>query len=202
MQPAVHEVRDGMWTVRFRGVQLSVSTTERKMPDGRSWASLSAWDKKAIGRWVEMELYTVEPGQDDPDGRIGLPDGGYLYHIIGQSLIYHTTGSACNSGVPVIAGKTEIDVLPCWNCRPAPPLLWDWAGAERDPDGKRASLLVPETYSVDLESPRHTVKRAVLAPEIVRLVIDKQLSTPAQRLLEVAQERDQNIAEVFAPPAA
>jgi hypothetical protein len=198
----LHEVKDGLWPVRFEGTQLAVSTTERKMPDGKTWRQLTPWEKKAVGRWVEMELYAVPGGQDDPDGRIGLPDGGYLYHIIGQSLIYHAPGSACNQGVPVHAGNTEIDVLPCWNCRPAPPLLWDWPGPESDPDGKKAALLVPTASSVDLESPRHTLKRAVHAPDLVRLVIDKQLSTPAQRLLEIAQEQDERIAAVFSPPAA
>jgi hypothetical protein len=202
MMSMLHEVRDGLWPVQFHGTQLAVSTTERKMPEGRSWRTLTAWEKKAVGRWVEMELYLVDAGQPDPLGRIGLPDGGYLYHVIGQSLIYHTAGSACNAGVPAQAGNTEIDVLPCWNCRPAPPLLWDWPGPDRDPDGKRASLLVPPAMTVDLESPRHTLKRAVTAPDLVRLVIDRQLSTPAQRLLEMAQEQDTRIAEVFSTPAA
>lgn len=198
----LHVVRDGLWPVHFQGTQLAVSTTERKLPEGRTWRSLSVWEKKAVSRWVEMELYLVDPGQPDPIGRIGLPDGGYLYHVIGQSLVYHSLTSSCNAGVPVQAGNTEIDVLPCWDCRPALPLLWDWAGADRDPDGKRASLLVPPDMSVSLESPRHTLKRAVTASDLVRLVIDRQLSTPAQRLLEIAQEQDGRIAEVFSSPAA
>lgn len=198
----LHEVRDGLWPVRFEGFKFPPSTTERKMPDGKKWRDLTPWEKRAVGRWVEMELYIVEPGQDDPEGRIGLPDGGYLYHIVGQSLIYHARGSLCNAGLPTTAGNTEIDVLPCWNCRPAPLLLWDWPGPEADPDGKRASLLVPPSTVVELESPRHTLKRAATARELVKIVIDRQLSTPAQRLLEMAQELDPRIAEVFSSPAA
>lgn len=190
-----YEVRDGLWPVKFDGTELAVSTTERDMPEGSSWLTLEQWQKRAVGRWVRMVLYKVPP-QPDPTGRIALPDGGYFFHIVGESLIYHTRGSACNAGVPVLAKDTPIDVLPCWNCRPAPPMLWEETPAD-DP-----ALLVDPGFPVDLESPRHTLRRAHTAEDIVRKVIDKQMSTPAQRLLEMAMEKDPDIAQVFNQPAA
>lgn len=197
MNLMVHEVIEGLRPVRFKGSLLAHSDTERKMPDGKQWPDLSVWEKKAVGRWVDMDLYYVEPGQADPDARIMLPSGGYFFHIIGQSLVFHVHDSSCNKGIPVHAENTEIDVVPCWECDA--PLIWDWD--QREPEDQ-ASLLVPPNMIVDIESPRHSLKRAATAAGIVREVEGRQLSTPAQRLLEIAMENDPAIGKVFRPPAA
>lgn len=195
----MHEVMDGLWPVTFEGTQLAAAATERDMPPGAHWEDLDEYTKKAVSRWVRMALYKVEPGQDDPMGRIRLPGGGYFFHIVGESLIYHVQDSACNAGVPVRANGTGPDVLPCWKCRP--PMLWKW-DPYADPDADRAALMVPDgDMIVDLESPRHTLRRSETAAGIVERVIDKRMSSPAQRLLEIAREKDPDIEAVFSAAA-
>jgi hypothetical protein len=181
-QPRKHEVVDGVYTIPFTGVSIGDSTTEKRIP----YPSL---------RWVEMELFTVEPGQsywlpDDPDQEdlLKLPGGGYLCHIIGQSVVYHQYGAGCGGGgVPTAAKDTEFDVLPCPDCKP--PRIWM-------PSDSAAPPLRPgidPEMMVELETARHSIQRGASAAQIVRSIIGSRLSTPAQKLLEIARKNDPKI---------
>jgi hypothetical protein len=181
-QPTKHEVVDGVYAIPFLGASIGFSTTGKLIPQ----PSL---------RWVEMELYTVEPGQsyslpDDPDQEdlLKLPDGGYLCHVIGQSVVYHQYGVGCGGGgVPTTAKDTEIDVLPCPDCRPV--RLWTPA---RDGQAWLRPGVDPE-MQVELETARHSVQRATSEGQIVRSIVGSRLSTPAQKLLYAARKNDPRI---------
>lgn len=188
-----YEVIDGLRVVAFTGREIASASTQRQMPEGRTWNTLSAFEKKTLSRWVEMELYVVDAGQDDPGDLIRLPGGGYFFHVIGQSLLYHAHNSVCNNGVPVRASETEVDVVPCPDCRP--PLLWDWHEPQ---DPEDAVLLTEPGLEVDVETPRNSLRRAETALGIIRDVEGKQLSTPAQKLLEIAMRNDPEIRKVYA----
>lgn len=151
-QTAVYEVRDGIFPVKFTGRKLAAVSTETPRTD----------------RWVELELYKVEPGSP------GLPDGGYYVHVIGQSVIFHRSGSVCNTGIRTawadITPELAEDIRPCPDCRPEP-------GDE----------------VIDLESPRHTLHRCRTALETVRQIQGPRLSAPAERLLMNALPEDEDI---------
>src|SRR5258708_6823250 len=99
--PALLEVRDGLYPVQFTGRLLAESSTEKNLRDDQDWHKLDPAIQRLFLRWVEMELYSVDPGQryvdpDDPaqEDLIKLPDGGYFLHIVGQSVCYHGHDSA------------------------------------------------------------------------------------------------------------
>jgi hypothetical protein len=191
------EVWDTMWPVPFLGRLLSDSTTEKEPdpPAGRPfedwWHGLTSQEKRLILRWTDMELYQVAPGQDDPEGRIQLPDGGYFWQLTGRSIAYHAE-DGCRTGVRTPAGETPDDVLPCYIC--GPPMLWDQESD--DP-----VLLVDPDMTVRVETQTHTLRRSATASGIVAIVAGKDLSRPAQQLLEEAKSADPAILAVFARPA-
>jgi hypothetical protein len=195
----MHTVQDGLWPVTFSGTPLGPTVrTRREIPGDRDWEDLEPWEKKGIARWVSMTLYRV-PAQDDPAGRIALPDGGYLYHVVGESLVYHHI-RGCRKGVPKTAAETTPDMLPCWECSPAPPdFLWEeWEDESTEP----AALIVDPELELRVETPHHTLKRARTAEDAVRKIIGERMSMPAQQLLETAMRKDPEIAAVFSPPVA
>jgi hypothetical protein len=153
------EVRDGLKPVQFEGTLLArVRTETPRRP-----------------RWVEFELYCSEPNKS-------LPNGGYLIHIIGQSVVYHRHESACNTGVPHRAADLPDDAEPCDVCRP--PAAAALGGAD----------------VVDLESPRHTLYKCATAEDAVRQIRGHRLSAPASRLLETAAQADPAIAAAYSAP--
>ena len=77
-----HTVRDGLFKVVFEGTFLGHSDTHRE----------------GTLRWVEMDLYWAEPGQDHSSPLLRLPDGGYVTHIIGQSVVAHRVGAPAAAG--------------------------------------------------------------------------------------------------------
>lgn len=172
-------VRDGLIPVEFEGERLAVVSTEVRWVD----------------RWVELELYKVPP-QPDPTGRIGLPSGGYITHVIGQSVRAHVHDSACNTGVPVQIRDLPSDAVPCADCSPDFPVCMDSEDEDEVAAVRAERSLLSGVF--DLESARHTVHRSVTAGETVRRVTGRALSTPAQRLLEIAATIDPEIAGVIA----
>jgi hypothetical protein len=195
----MHEVRDGMWTVEFKGELIASHTTELRhsadqvLPPGVDWSDVSPDDAKSYLRWVEMELYRVEPDQEDE--LIRLPDGGYFYHVAHQTVCYHRHDAPHRfQGVPKLAGSTQIDLLPCKECDP--PLLWD--PQPEDPDDPQ--LLCDPQLSVDVEPVRHELFRAETPRAIVEKVHGRRVTVPAQHLLEKARNNDPQIRAVFARP--
>lgn len=154
-----HEVRDGLRRIRFSGSLLaSVSTETNRKP-----------------QWIELELYTHEPGDEYP--------GRYFLHVIGRSVRYHQNGSECNTGVPTPWEELPEDAEPCPQCRPP-------------------SLPLPGTprgegQAVDLESDRHTLHDCETTADVVHKLARGgagKLSAPAQRLLEIAAQADRGLA--------
>jgi hypothetical protein len=183
------EVRDGLRTVQFKGEKLSESDTEKQLPAGASWPDdIDPKDWKSHLRWIRMELFAVAP-----DPAIGLPDGGYFYHIERQTVCYHVHQPSCGwKGVPKLAGSIkDTDLLPCPLCRP--PMLWD--PDPEDPD--YVLLLVDPMLTVDVEPVRHDLIREATAEGLVYKVESPKLTQPAALLLEIARERDPAIAAVF-----
>lgn len=175
-----HTVRDGLYPVEFEGDQLAAVSTE-------TWSA---------SRWVELELYRI-PAQPDPTGRISLPRGGYLTHVIGQSLVAHRRNSRCNTGVPTKISDLPDDAVPCDECNPEFPVCMNINDAA-EVASVRAARARDLDGVVDLESPRHSLHRTVSAAETVRKITGRQLSTPAQRLLETAAISDEEIKKIIA----
>ena len=58
-------------------------------------------------QWLEIELYKFTDGTCR-----------YLLHFTGKSVLYHASGSSCNTGVPTPASRLPDDSEPCRKCRP------------------------------------------------------------------------------------
>jgi hypothetical protein len=58
-------------------------------------------------QWLEIEAYKVTDGTCR-----------YVLHFTGRSVLYHASGSDCNTGVPTQASKLPMDSEPCRRCRP------------------------------------------------------------------------------------
>lgn len=125
-------------------------------------------------RWTEFALYAHA-------------EGGYVYHRIGRSRVYHRDGSACARGKPVHASSLSTDNVPCVSCRPgyvpALKLLGEGAGY------------------VDLEEDFYHLARLLTAEGVIEaltLMEDGKptLSHPARRLLESAAQNDKAIRKL------
>lgn len=193
-------VRDTLRDVPFLGKHIAPSTSKRALPSGLTWydlpATLSLEERMSYVRWTEMELYKVAPGQDDPEGRIALPDGGYFWLLIGESLVYHKDWETCEKGVPHPAAEVEVDMVPCPVCQP--PRLWEYTDGA---DPETARLLTDPDLEVYAESTSYTLHRNATAAGIIAQIEGRKLSRPAAHLLEVAMRRDPAFAAHFARPA-
>ena len=195
-----YQVRDGMFTVEFKGELIAEHDTFLKLPPEVNWDEISVSDAKSYLRWVEMELYRVAPGQeDDPDKdpgeQIRLPDGGYIYHIGRQTICYHRHEAPHRyQGVPKLAGSTDTQLLPCRECQP--PLIWDpWPE-----DADHVQLLCDPKLVVDVEPVRHETFRDETIRGIIGKIHGKFLTVPANLLLEKAVDADPQVRAVFARP--
>lgn len=168
------EIQDGLRPITFEGEQIHhVSTDKPHEPKSQ---------------WTEMTLYSVAPYEAAAEDRLGLPEGGYVCHIVGRSVAYHRE-DGCNAGTPVTVGQmaerrgvAPEDAMPCLRCRPA-----DIRRGQPDP------MMV-----ISLESDRHSLYRAGTAADMSAMLEKPQpLTAPAQRLLEVAIEKDPAFAAVY-----
>jgi hypothetical protein len=168
-----YHVRSGVGVRAFAGVLLAeVSTETPRRP-----------------RWIEMTLYRdweVKRGSDGQPVRPLEPVSprGYILHVTGWSLVYHTHLSRCNTGVPVHGSELDADAEPCKLC-----------GAPADPG---------DDELVDAEEDRHTVFTCADPNEVISRLHDPRtpenesgwLSVPAQRLLQIAAASDSGIASI------
>lgn len=171
-----YEVYEGLRKIRFDGELIAESSTEKQ------------WKP----RWLELRLYKVEPGQSFPEegaDRLRLPDGGYLLHQVGQSVLYHNPDNPdCQDGVPASFADLPEDAQPCPSCRPP----------------GRIALQASPGQVVGLESTRNSVKRSPTAAGIVQLIEEgrPELSAPAEKLLRIAEKNDLGIRSVFRSEAS
>lgn len=191
-----YEVREGLFKVSFEGILLGSSTTHRP----------------SALRWVEMDLYWAEPGQEEDSPLLRLPDGGYVTHVIGQSVVAHRHNSVCGQKLPVTIADMIPDALPCPECQPpAFPMMRYIGPGEYDDSEEYEALLDAEaarittlrrgmTGLLDVESPRHTLRRAVTARDAVRRIIGPKLSWPAEQLLNAAAQNDPLIKAAIEDP--
>jgi hypothetical protein len=190
---ATLEVMSGMWTVEFEGTKVAGSDSKKTMPPGLVWSNVDPRDARSYLRWVEMALYKVAPGQDGE--HIELPDGGYFYTVVHQTVCYHRHPSPCDyKGVPK-ERKTlaDLTVLPCPECRPLP--VW-----EPDPEDDTMEVIADPDGLAELEPVRYELYRDETPLAAVRRVTGKRLTVPAGLLLEIARQNDPAIRAVFARP--
>jgi hypothetical protein len=192
-----YTVKDGLFRVVFTGTLLGHSDTHRN----------------GVLRWVEMDLYWAEPGQEETSPLLRMPEGGYVTHIIGQSVVAHRLNSGTCSGLPVKIADMIPDALPCPDCEPDPfPLMRIIDPGEYRTDEEREELLDIEAERImtlrrkydgmmDVESPRHTLRRAATAREAVRRIVGPKLSWPAEKLLHVAAQNDPLIKAAMEDPS-
>jgi len=192
-----HTVRDGLFKVVFEGVLLGSSGTHQP----------------GALRWVEMDLYWAEPGQEQTSSLLRLPQGGYVTHIVGQSVVAHRHNSTCGTGLSVKIAEMIPDALPCPTCEPEPfPVMRHIDPSEYSTDEEREELLDKEAEHIvdlrqdydgllDVESPRHTLRRALTAPDAVRRIVGQKLSWPAEKLLHEAQQNDPLIKAAMEDPS-
>lgn len=122
-------------------------------------------EASTLPRWTEIELYRFTDGT-----------ARYLVHIIGRSVIYHRSGSVCNSGVPTPMFDLTEDAEPCPRCRPP-----KYVDSDQD------------DIVVDVESDRHTVAVCATVPEVFNaLKVPGRVgfTAPAQRLIDRAKLAD------------
>lgn len=192
-----YTVRDGLFKVIFEGLLIGHSDTHRE----------------GVLRWVEMDLYWAEPGQDETSPLLRLPQGGYVTHIVGQSVVAHRHNSPTCSGLSVLIAEMTPDALPCPVCEPEPfPLMRHIDPSEYSTSEEREALLdieeeritaLRQNYAgmLDVESPRHTLRRALTARDAVRRIVGPKLSWPAEKLLHVASQHDPLIKAAMEDPS-
>lgn len=189
------EVREGMYTLTFEGTLIGSSDSERKPPKAvrTAWDTVNPKDAKGYLQWVEMALYAVEPGQDER-----IPEGGYYYSVIHNSVRYHRDGSYCPDnmkGFPSRAADTDFDLLPCPACKP--PMLWDPAAGEHE----LPRLLCDPDLTVRCEAPRYELYADPSPHGVTRKIIGNWLTVPAQYMLEEARRKDPKIDAALSRPA-
>lgn len=191
-----HTVRDGLFPVEFEGMLLGSSNTHRP---------------HAL-RWVEMDLYWADAGQDVSSPLLRLPQGGYVTHVVGQSVVAHRHRSECATGLKVHVTRMIPDALPCPVCAPDPfPVMKHLPAGDYPTDDAHEEAMDAEAERVksarlgldcfyDVESPKHSVRRAATAREAVRRIVGQKLSWPAEQLLHEAAENDADIREAMSDP--
>lgn len=136
---------------------------------GEKLASSSSW-RRGSTRWIEFELFKTE-------------SGSYVLSRVGVSTVFH--GAAC--ALVKRYGLSEAhynslseDALPCEDCRPTeeadlifPEKHRYWAQVSEEPEAVLEAL-----YKYDQGGARY-------------------LTNVAQRLLEEASEKDENIESVY-----
>lgn len=191
-----HTVRDGLFPVDFEGKLLGSSNTHRP----------------GVLRWVEMDLYYADAGQDETSPLLRLPEGGYVTHVVGQSVVAHRHRSTCGTGLKTFISEMIPDALPCPECKPdAFPVMRQLNPAHYPNSDAHEEALDAEADRVlearlfmqeclDVESPKHSVRRASTAREAVRRIVGQKLSWPAEQLLHEAAQNDPAIKAAMADP--
>ena len=128
-------------------------------------------------RWIELRLYRATG-----DG-VTIRAGSYILHIIGMSVVYHLHDSDCNTGVPTRVDALPPEAEPCPRCKPLG--IADLHG----------------DFVVDLEAERHTMHVCEDVHGVLGKLVQARpqgrlggkLSAPAQRLLEIAAQADEEV---------
>ena len=136
---------------------------------GEKLASSSSW-RRGSTRWIEFELYRTE-------------SGSYILSRVGVSTVFH--GAACSLVKRYGLIEASFDdlggnAIPCEECRPTseadlvfPEKHRYWAQVSEEPEAVLEAL-----YKYDQGGARY-------------------LTNVAQRLLEEASEKDENIESVY-----
>jgi hypothetical protein len=131
-------------------------------------------------RWVEMGIYRLDSGT------------GWVLHRIGQSLVYHTAGTACStasgglSGEPAPASRLPDSAHSCDRCKPPWP-------EDLEPSDQ-----------VRIEFPRHTIDRCETREQVTQRLTGMRarasgtrtstVSEPVRELLAMAAAVDPEFA--------
>jgi hypothetical protein len=120
-------------------------------------------ESQGYPRWTTLDLYRRDE------------DGFYVLHSIGHSVVYHTVGSACNSGTQTEPDKLPLDAEPCEKCKPADPPVGPVAM-----ENSLIKLFICETVGDVHKAVTHTDRKTGLV----------SVSHVAQRLLMDAARND------------
>lgn len=109
-----------------------------------------------IQRWTEIQVYLTITG-------------AYVVRVLGRSVVYHRHDSDCNTGKSQLGWDMDVDLRPCWKCRPE---------AYKRPDQGNAM------FDVEVDIP--TITRTPSARGLIRALHWKgtDISYLASRLLE------------------
>lgn len=152
-------------------------------------------------RWTEIHLYRVDPG-----GAPTIPslvNGGYLSHVIGQSLRVHTTAvysDQCRGGTPKEVRQLLDEAQPCPVCHPG----FAWISPRTSQEDLPAEMArvrrarEGRTDMVRAEVERHQVHPAVTAEEIIAgLTEGIKTTVPGEDAIREAADRDPAIRAVL-----
>ena len=185
--PAIIHIQDAAQVYEITGVVVdSISTEVPQKP-----------------QWLEITLYRCHDGT-----------GRYVLQFVGRSVLYHTAGSQCNTGVPTLAGDDVFpkDAEPCRRCKPPRITSSSWESLkdklfdlEMDrhkvevADGRADDELLAAAAGMTTEDQRWDASARV----VLQLLHDSwqqrpsstaTLTTPAQRLVDKAASHDPHIA--------
>lgn len=155
-------------------------------------------------RWTEIYLYRVDPGGAptvmSPRTRTpALRDGGYLSHVIGQSLRAHTLvvrSRFCKGGVPTEISKLPGEAQPCPECRPVFPFISASTFAEDVPDELARVRKARDGIAgqVRMEVTRHHIHTAEQAEEMIAgLTEGARATAPGEDVIRIAAGNDPDI---------
>jgi hypothetical protein len=139
-------------------------------------------ERPEVQRWTDLLLY----GTTDGTGR-------YVLVSVGRSVRYHVYGGMCNQGVRTHTRKFPKDAEPCPRCRPA---NWRQHPGDYDMETDNYKTRVCRDAFDLIEKLGETPERK----DIKKGSVKKNLSNPAQQLLEQAAEVDANIARAMQVP--
>jgi hypothetical protein len=193
-QPRVIHIQDAAQVYEITGVRVDhVSTEVPQKP-----------------QWLEISLYRCHDGT-----------GRYVLHFVGRSVLYHTSGSQCNTGVPTAVSDRIFprDAEPCRRCKPVRitqlnqdelsdtvfELEMDRHKVETA-DGRPQIQELPASRGEsgrDVPQPTENQLWDASAERVLQLLHDSwqqrpsstaTLSAPAQRLVDIAATHDPHIA--------
>lgn len=187
-----YTVRHVLESYSIQGTLIGSTTTEEDWKD----------------RWTEIYLYRVDPGGAPtvlhPRTRAeALPDGGYISHVVGQSLRAHTLEirfTRCKGGVPREIRKLPDEYQPCPDCRPSfafiSPSVPEEDMAAETARVRRAREGITER--VRMEVTRHHIHSAV-SPEdmIAGLTEGIRATAPGEDVIRIAADNDAGIKAVL-----
>lgn len=148
-------------------------------------------ERPQVQRWTVLRAYKFKDGS-----------GRYIFSSVGRSVRYHAHASVCNQGVPTHTSSDTwtLDAEPCPVCKPAD---WRTHPGEYELETDNYTTIVCRDADDFLKKLRQSDKNRGHRPpegEKEEEVMNWTLSGPAQQLLEMLCEVDEDIARAARKP--